>query len=114
MIAGGRLPGGEAARCTCTRAARCCGYSAGRSLFAAEISGALAEKVTWSSLLTAWQTVSGSTDIVLEVVAEDNIGTLYPGVSDGGEAELVEAYRVRNGPRTRRCATSLTDWRPDV
>src|SRR2546429_7486557 len=107
MIAGGRLPGGEAARCTCTRAARRCGYSAGRSLFAAEISGALAEKVTWSSLLPAWQTVSGSTDIVLEVVAEDNIGTLYPGVSDGGDAELVEAYRVRNGPRTREMRSIL-------
>jgi hypothetical protein len=33
------------------------------------------------------------TETVPGVVAEADIGTLYPGVSDGGEAELAEPYR---------------------
>jgi quercetin dioxygenase-like cupin family protein len=34
------------------------------------------------------------TETVLEVVAEYEIGTLYPVISDGGAVELVEAYRA--------------------
>jgi hypothetical protein len=34
------------------------------------------------------------TQTVPEAVAQDNIGTLYTDVSDGGEAELVKAHRA--------------------
>jgi len=58
---------------------------------------------------------------VLEVVAECNIGTLYPVVGDGGEVELVRRtgpYALRRPPglgqectQMRKCAASSTDWR---
>ncbi len=40
------------------------------------------------------------TETVPEIVAEDNTGTLYSGVSDGGEVGLVETYRA-GAPRGR-------------
>src|SRR6266566_3952535 len=39
-----------------------------------------------------------ATETVPGVVAEADIGTLYPGVSDGGEAELAEPYRGDGRP----------------
>jgi hypothetical protein len=94
MIAGGRLPAGEAGPMHVHQGDEVPRVRSGQILIRCRD-----QRRTWregAPVVVAPGVAHGFqavTETVPGVVAEADTGTLYPGVSDGGEAELAEPYR---------------------
>lgn len=94
MVAGGRLPAGEVGPMQVHQGDEVPRVRSGQILIRCRD-----QRRTWregAPVVVAPGVAHGFravTETVPGVVAEADTGTLYPGVSDGGEAELAEPYR---------------------